>query len=202
MATQNTKLKELREALGNNELDKKTVQRDIWKGWMTEQVVESNQFTHAVTLTMRQTIKHLAPTQSDWLPTLNGGVFYERLTPTRARNNFQRFISKLNGDIYKTAWRRHGKGALVIPVLEGGKQDGDKHLHFHLAIGFPDRQLSTSEIENKVRSYWNRTPFGKFQTQITVDEITDASGWMSYIQKRIDSDGSFYSLEAARLPKK
>lgn len=169
---------------------------------MTEQVVESNQFSHAVTLTMRQTIKHLVPTHSAWMPTLNGGVFYERLTPTRARNNFRRFMNKLNGDIYKQAWRRHGKGALVISVLENGVIGKDNQLHFHLAIGFPDRQLSTSEIENKVRSYWNRTPFGKFQTQITVDEITDASGWMGYIQKRIDSDGSFYSLDTAKLPKK
>ena len=174
---------------------------NAWRDWITTSVVESNQFTHAVTLTMRKHIKHIAPTEGAWLP-MRGGVVYESLTPTRARNNFKRFINKLNDDIYKNAWKRHGKGALVVPILEGGDKDGEKHLHFHLAIGFPDRQLTTAQIENKIRTTWNRTPFGKFQTQIVVEEIYDAAGWMGYVQKSVDSEGRFYSLETTKLPEK
>lgn len=175
--------------------------RDILVNWMTLRF-NSPHFTHAVTLTMRQCIRQVMPDGSGWLP-LRGGVGWERLDKNKANENFDKFIHRLNFDIYKNAARRYGKGVWVLPVLEGGMDDGDKHLHIHAAFGFPPRggeQLSTAEVERKIKTIWNQTPFGKFQTQIVVEEICDLQKWLGYIQKGIDSAGETYSLGSLRLP--
>lgn len=192
-------LAELRQELTNDIHDS----RREWVDWMTGRVINSNQFTHAVTLTMRQCIRQKVEEGSGgWLP-IRGGIAFERLTPDKANENFEMFIGRLNFDIYKNAWRRHQKGVWVCPVIEGGEDDGDKHYHIHAAIGFPPRggqQLSTAEIEHKIRTNWNHTPFGKFQTEIVVAEMFDQAGWLGYMQKRIDSTGERYILGSLNLP--
>lgn len=165
--------------------------KQAWREWLSG---HSEVLTHAVTLTMKQNISHgLA------MPSHGGGVLFEPITLDGAKDNFRMFRNILNRSVYHSAWDRYGKGIYVVPVIEGW--NGLKPIHIHCAMGFPERQLSDAEIENKVRLAWNQTVFGKRQTQIVVEPMYDKDGWLGYIQKSIDSTGDVYILDSLSLPK-
>lgn len=159
--------------------------KSAWMAWFSE---HSQHFTHAVTLTLKQQISYDTPT----------GRRYERTTPANAEKTFRFFRNRLNRAIYGNAWERFGKQALVVPVLEGGLIE---HLHYHAAIGFPDRHLSASDVENKIRLAWNQTPLGEEMTQIDVVEIYNCEGWLAYIQKKIDATADGISVDLLSVPK-
>ncbi len=107
----------------------------------------------------------------------HGYVADKKQLATLMKKSMRHFCNRLNRVFYKSAGKRFGKTAVVIPIFEGvGK---DKRLHYHLAISAPER-YSLQEMQEIAQREWTKTFLGGHQ--VVVKDYRCA-GWLSYISK-------------------
>lgn len=133
---------------------------------------------YAVTLTMKQ-VAIIAPKHS----------FYKHrayLTESVAKDQLRYFIKRLTHYAYgNDAKRKSMKDKsipIVVPALEGGRSaiDGDKRMHWHLAIGnLPE--MSFAEARSLILRAWNDCDFAHKQNEVR--EIHEVNGWLKYLTK-------------------
>ena len=138
--------------------------------WMLEQ---ADSYTHAVTLTLKQTRTVLT----------ERGHVREQLTKYSAKAAMRHFINRLNAALYGNAAKRYGKSIAIVAVLEG--ESTGKLLHYHCAIRNLPERVNDKAIEGCIRAAWKQTNFGNEQVCVTRIHTT---GWISYIGKEIGRD--------------
>lgn len=137
-------------------------------------------FTHAVTLTMKQSR----------IVATNTGQMVQRLTEIEAKDNFRYFVKRLNASMFGNASKRHAKTVYVIPVLEG--MASSKQLHYHCMMGSFRNGATNELITAAIRDAWLKTNFGN--VEIDVQSMYD-NGWIDYITKEVgmgDADNVDY----------
>ena len=137
-------------------------------------------FTHAVTLTMKQSRTVMT----------DKGQTAQRLTVIEASANFAHFMKRLNAIVYGHAAKRHGKTVHVIPVIEGIATD--KGLHYHCMMGNFREGANDVLIAAAIRTAWLQTGFGNVQIDVRPMYSSD---WCVYITKEVgkgDSDNVDY----------
>jgi hypothetical protein len=147
----------------------------IWLGSI------SRSYPIALTLTLKQHIAYTSPK----------GSVRKRIDRNDCEKIAERFIRKLNQQVYGHAARRYGKGLKYIVVVEGERTN--KNLHLHMAIGDLPIHVRLNELEKFVS-----------QAKLHVEHIdaqhkldTADSGWMTYITKecgRHDTDNVLWHL--------
>jgi hypothetical protein len=147
----------------------------IWLGSI------SRSYPIALTLTLKQHIAYTSPK----------GSVRKRVDRNDCEKIAERFIRKLNQQVYGHAARRYGKGLKYIVVVEGERTN--KNLHLHMAIGDLPIHVRLNELEKFVS-----------QAKLHVEHIdaqhkldTADSGWMTYITKecgRHDTDNVLWHL--------
>ena len=135
--------------------------------WMQQ---HADQFTHAVTLTLKP------------YRIVRAGDHNVRqvLTVIEAQTTFRQFLKRLNASLFGNAAKRRGKSVTVIPLLDG--QAAQKLLHFHCGIGGFPVGMDESLIEAKIASAWHATAFGNEQIDI---QPFKTAGWLTYGGKEI-----------------
>ena len=141
----------------------------------------SSSYPVALTLTLKQQIAYTSPK----------GSVRKRIDRNDCEKIAERFIRKLNQQVYGHAARRYGKGLKYIVVVEGERTN--KKLHLHMAIGDLPIHVRINELEKFVS-----------QAKLHVEHIdaqhkldTADSGWMTYITKecgRHDTDNVLWHL--------
>ena len=147
--------------------DNEYKQRKVTLDWMLE---HADCYTHAVTLTMKQSRRILT----------DRGEMRDDLTVYSANANMRHFIRRVNCELFGNAAKRYGKSIAIVSSLEGVLTG--KNLHYHCAIGnLPDR-LCERAIEGSIRGAWLQTNFGNRQMHI---ERMQTNGWLNYMVKDI-----------------
>ena len=105
------------------------------------------------------------------------------------RKAFRHFMKLLNRAVYRAAFRRHGKGLRVLPVLEKGEvrasalrswEHGTSgRWHVHCAIELP-LHLDAVAFEKLIRQCWAKVEWA--YGRILIRDRADA-GWISYMLK-------------------
>ncbi|MDN7804121.1 hypothetical protein [Burkholderia gladioli] len=137
-------------------------------------------FTHAVTLTMKQSRTVMT----------NRGQTVQRLTMTEAKENFRKFVRRLNAAVYGNAADRFGTSIYVIPVIEGIATD--KGLHYHCMMGNFRDGADDALIASLIWTAWQQTDFGNIQIDV---QPMYGDGWIDYITKEVgigDADNVDY----------
>lgn len=132
--------------------------------------MNSNCFTHAVTLTYKQNITVMT----------ESGQCVQKLTQGEATKNVKHFINRVNAEFYGQNARRNGYSITLVGALEG--EATGKHLHYHCAIGNLPENLSATEIYRKIASAWHLTRFGNEQVHV---QAMTTTGWLGYICKDV-----------------
>ncbi|WP_186030212.1 hypothetical protein [Burkholderia gladioli] len=156
--------------------DQQRIQEET-RSWMLQ--IAPN-FTHAVTLTMKQSRTVMT----------DKGQTVQRLTQIEASANFAHFMKRLNAMVYGHAAKRYGKTVHVVPVIEGIATD--KGLHYHCMIGNFCEGADDSLITAAIRTAWLQTGFGNVQIDV---QPMYGDGWIDYITKEVgkgDSDNVDY----------
>ncbi len=137
--------------------------------WM---VANADGYTHALTLTMKQTRKVVT----------ERGDYWERLTAENATRNMRHFLNRLNAALYGNAAKRKrgGKSIRIVSALEGGVMC--KNFHYHCVIGRLPERLTDNERDGLIRAVWQQTNFGN--EQVHIQRLTTA-GWMGYMVKEL-----------------
>jgi hypothetical protein len=143
--------------------------------------------THAVTLTMKQTV---------WIRNENGRSCV-KLDQYHAQRTLRHALNRLNRTLWKNAATRKGQTVLVLPFLEGQKR-GDR-LHYHLQIGNLPTDITTAAFTQALTDAWNHTDFG--DKQIDVQELYGTQHWLNYITKEIGAqDTDCVDWDNVRIP--
>lgn len=172
MATINTAMK------NNKEIKQET------QDWMRK---HASYFTHAVTLTMKQS-REVMTTK---------GLTRQYLTEIEAKENLRQFIRFLNAIVYGNAAKRFCASIHVIPVMEGIATD--KQLHYHCMIGNFRAGADEALIDSAIRTAWLKTDFGNIQ--INIQPLTP-EGWIDYITKEIGiGDADNVDYDNVHIPK-
>ena len=100
-------------------------------------------------------------------------------------NQYRYFAKRLNYAFYKKGYKRSPDlhSLLMLPTLEGRgfSPDGDKTLHYHVAVGNLPAGLDLMRFKTLVRQLWVGTHYVKDDVVITpADE-----GWIEYITKEL-----------------
>lgn len=141
----------------------------------------SQNYPIALTLTLKQQIAYKSPK----------GAVRKRIDRNDCEKVAERFIRKLNQQVYGHAARRYGKGLKYIVVVEGERTN--KNLHLHMAIGGLPEHVRFNEFEKLVTQ--TKIHVEHIDVQHKVD-IAD-SGWMTYITKECtkhDTDNVLWHL--------
>ena len=149
----------------------------IWLGSI------SSNYPIALTLTLKQQLAYTSPK----------GSVRKRISRDDCEKIAERFIRKLNQQVYGHAARRYGKGLKYIVVVEGERTS--KNLHLHMAIGDVPSHVRLNEMEKLVSQA--KLHVDHIDTQHKLD-IAD-SGWMTYITKecgRHDTDNVLWHLSS------
>ena len=107
---------------------------------------------------------------------MTGDGGFLRLDEVMAKRAFGHYMRGLNRQIYKAAFRHHGKRLKVIPILEKS-QEG--RWHYHVAME-PPQFMEPSEFGNIAMNAWLQTPLGYAHGAVTTN--VDA-GWIAYMAK-------------------
>lgn len=151
--------------------------------WMHQ---HADQFTHAVTLTLKP---YRLVAARNW-------DVRQVLTAIEAQTTFRHFLNRLNANTFGNAARRYGKSITAIPLLEG--EATHKLLHYHCALGNFPTALCDKVINAKITNAWHQTPFGNEQIDIQPMRTT---GWLNYAGKEIGfRDADVIDWANVRLP--
>lgn len=141
----------------------------------------SNQYPIAINLTLKQTIVYTNPK----------GTVRRKINRQDCELIAQRFIQKLNQQVFGHSAKRHGKKLDYLVVVEGERSN--KNLHLHMAIGNIPSHIKLNQIEQLV-----------IQAKVLVENIDEQhkvdiadSGWMQYITKECgqhDTDNVLWEL--------
>lgn len=128
--------------------------------------------THAVTLTMKQTL---------WIKTPRGRACI-KLTPENASRNLRHALNRINRRFYGNGYKRKPEQyrLLVIATLEG--KNTDKRLHYHLQIGHLPANTTTDELHTAIADAWGVTDFADRQIDV---QALYGTNWLTYITKEI-----------------
>ena len=143
----------------------------------------SSNYPIALTLTLKQHIAYTSPK----------GIVRKRISRDDCEKIAERFIRKLDQQVYGHAARRYGKGLKYIVVVEGERTN--KNLHLHMAIGDVPSHVRLNEMEMLISLA--KLHVEHIDTQHKLD-IAD-SGWMNYITKecgRHDTDNVLWHLSS------
>ncbi|WP_186123271.1 hypothetical protein [Burkholderia gladioli] len=152
--------------------------------WMRK---HASSFTHAVTLTMKQS-REVMTTK---------GLTRQHLTEIEAKENFRLFLRNLSIVVYGKAAKRFGVSVHVIPVIEGLATD--KRLHYHCMIGNFRPEYEDAQITSMIHAAWLKTDFG--YAEIDVQPL-EADGWINYITKEVGmGDADNVDYDNVHLPK-
>ena len=147
----------------------------IWLGSI------SSSYPIALTLTLKQQIAYTSPK----------GSVRKRIDRNDCEKIAERFIRKLNQQVYGHAAHRYGKGLKYIVVVEGERTN--KNLHLHMAIGDLPIHVRLNELEKFVSQAKLHVEHIDAQHKL---DIAD-SGWMTYITKecgRHDTENVLWHL--------
>lgn len=131
----------------------------------------------ALTLTLKQTqrIKNA------------NGVFMKKLDEAECEKLAERFIKKLNREVFgKRGAEKRGNGLKYFVVIEGGGWTG-KNLHLHMAIGALPAHVKFEDMDAlvcKAKQYVEGV-----DERHTVKRAVD-DGWMDYITKEVSKSNS------------
>lgn len=136
----------------------------LWVGQL------SKSYPIALTLTLKQVLTELRP---------NGTAIY-RISEDNCKRIAQRFIQKLNREVFGKASERFNLGLKYLVSIEG---DGiSKNFHLHLAIGNLPEHIRFNQIERLVKNAKSRCEGIDEQYEI---KIAGDSGWGGYICKEL-----------------
>lgn len=148
----------------------------LWAGAITKD------YPVALTLTLKQVIKEITPK----------GIYYRQLTKADCEKAAERFICKLNEEVFgKNVVRRHGKGLKYLIVIEGERTG--KNLHLHLKIGGFLAGFKYNQLDRHIKQA--KTHVQNLEEQYKVD-LCD-SGWVEYMCKELgrkDTDNVLWAL--------
>jgi hypothetical protein len=118
----------------------------------------------------------------------------------QCRRAFRHFANLLNREVYRGAFRRHGKRLRLLPVLEKGEvracalrleeRGNTGRWHIHCAVELPPH-FNAVALEKSIRRCWARVEWG--YGGILVHDGTD-TGWINYMLKgrqKSEFDGIF-----------
>ena len=141
----------------------------------------SSQYPIALTLTLKQTIAYTTPK----------GTVRRKINRQDCEQIAQRFIQKLNQQVFGHSAKRHGKHLKYLVVVEGERSK--KNLHLHMAIGDIPNHVKLNQIDQLVT-----------KAKLLVENIDEQhkvaladSGWMTYITKECgkhDTDNVLWQL--------
>jgi hypothetical protein len=142
----------------------------------------------AVTLTMKQARKVVAPTSASGF--LNNStpevtIYLDREGCVRT---FRHFSNVLNRRIYGNAFRRFDKRTRIVPVIE---HDDIHRWHYHAAIDCPPH-VSSETFPLLIAEAWAATDFGDRQIEIKPGA---ERGWVSYMLKGRSKDEYDLSID-------
>lgn len=171
------KLDQIRQRTAYN-VNSLPTQKQATRIWLSS---KSSEYPLALTLTLKQTI-----TQNTTF-----GTYKRCITHSDCERIAQRFIQKLNKEIFGNSAKRHNKSLKYLVVIEGERTF--KQLHLHMAIGDLPKHVRFNEFESHVKKVKLRVV--EIDTQHKVD-IAD-SGWMEYITKELgtkDTENILWNL--------
>ena len=113
--------------------------------------------------------------------------FWNGTNKEGATKDLTHFLNRLDGWVFKNAYRKYGKRLRRIGVFEGAATNP----HYHMLLESPNH-LPDIQFEHKVESLWGRVRSG--QTYIWLDgtgkriptftmEKVYSKGWLDYIGK-------------------
>jgi hypothetical protein len=141
----------------------------------------SSQYPIALTLTLKQTIAYTTPK----------GTVRRKINRQDCEQIAQRFIQKLNQQVFGHSAKRHGKHLKYLVVVED--EHSKKNLHLHMAIGDIPNHVKLNQIDQLVTKA--KLHVENIDEQHKVD-LAD-SGWMTYITKECgkhDTDNVLWQL--------
>jgi hypothetical protein len=107
---------------------------------------------------------------------------FVRLDELAAKKAFRHYMKLLNRQIYKCAFRHHGKRLRVIPILEKSEEG---RWHYHAAME-PPLFMDANGFGDIAMDVWLQTPLGYGHGEISKD--VDA-GWIAYMAKLRSKSG-------------
>ena len=123
----------------------------------------------------------------------------EILTKDNARQNVVHFLNVLNKKVYGNASKRFNKKVFVVPVIEGGTQN--KQLHLHMTVVVPER-FERDDFITLISDTWTKTNFGN--SVMKIQDVYNLNGRHNYMFKRKTKDEDIQSavvVECLNLPK-
>lgn len=142
----------------------------------------SNEYPIALTLTIKQTIVEKRP----------NGTVVRRITKDDCQRIAERFIKKLNREVYGKSAERHSLGLKYVVVLEG---DGfAKNYHLHMMVGALPKHIRFNRMDELVRNAKSRV--SQIDEQYKVELAYD-SGWSEYTSKQVtktDTDAILWQV--------
>jgi hypothetical protein len=153
-------------------------QKHAVRSWLTSL---RSEYQFAVTLTIKPYIELK----------LEHGINYKRLVRGDCDRIAQRFIQKLNRQVFGKAAERYGKTLRYLVVVEGERTA--KQLHLHLAVGGLPKHYLAKQFVTMVKNA--AALVRELDTQHDV-QIMD-SGWTDYITKELghsDTDNVLWHL--------
>jgi hypothetical protein len=101
-----------------------------------------------------------------------------------AIDTFKEHIKRVHRKTLGRKYTKLGQHLQVIPVLEGGEGDFDKHVHIHALVQVPDTHTSPEFAEVAARSWRSLALASRHQNRH--ESCTDAAGWLDYLLKFSD----------------
>ncbi len=141
----------------------------------------STDYQFAVTLTIKQS----------FLVKTERGIYLRKLIRSDCDAIANRFIQKMNRQVFGKASERYGKSLRYIPVVQGVRTD--KNLHFHFAIGNFPKCYRYNEFPIMLKNSINLV--NELDREHDV-KIMD-SGWIDYFTKELgrkDTDDVLWHL--------
>ena len=172
------KIQNIRQSLLHEEAQTCTV-KTAAQAWLSSLCAE---YPIALTLTLKQSISHATAK----------GTTQKKISRLDCERIAQRFILKLNQQVFGHSAKRYGKHLNFLVVLEGERTS--KNLHLHMAIGNIPNHVKINEIDTLVTKA--KSLVEDIDEQHKVD-IAD-SGWMEYITKecgRHDTENVLWQLK-------
>lgn len=141
----------------------------------------SSQYPIALTLTLKQTIAYTTPK----------GAVRRKINRQDCEQIAQRFIQKLNQQVFGHSAKRHGRKLKYLVVVEGERSK--KNLHLHIAIGDFPSHVKLNQIDQLVTKAKLHVENIDEQHEVAIAD----SGWMEYITKECgkhDTDNVLWNL--------
>lgn len=170
-------LQDIRQRTAYSENQKPTTKAAI-QVWLCPQ---SHAYPIALTLTLKQVISYSTPK----------GTVRRKISRQDCEQIAERFIQKLNQQVFGHSAKRYGKRLKYFVVVEGERSK--KNLHLHMAIGDIPNHVKFNQIDQLVT-----------KAKLLVENIEEQhkvaladSGWMQYITKECgkhDTDNVLWHL--------